>query len=127
MTQEQWDINHRYEIAIRNMNPNGWAKMTENEKIENLQAIEDKNAMDVGRLPAEVMAEDMPEKQLGYQLDNTIVISRSSLAGSNFPEIIDSIYHGKSYTGLASGLFERSTCKLYYGGIRSKKFTYPEF
>ena len=97
MTKEQWDINHSYEIAVRNMNPAGWAKMTENEKIQNLQAIENKNAMDNGRLPAEVRVEDMPDNQLGYQRDNSIVINRSSLNCTDYLEVLNTEYHEGSH------------------------------
>lgn len=97
MTKEQWDINHSYEIAIRNMNPVGWVRMTENEKIDNLQAIENKNAMDNGRIPAEVRVEDMPDNQLGYQRDNSIVISRASLNCMDYLEVINTGYHEGSH------------------------------
>ncbi|MDO5407814.1 MAG: hypothetical protein Q4F28_10885 [Eubacteriales bacterium] len=97
MTKEQWDISHKYEISVRNMNSSGWAKMSESEKIENLQSIEDWSAMKAGRLPAEVIAQELPEGYMGYQQDNTIVISQSLLDSPDFPEALDTLFHEGSH------------------------------
>lgn len=97
MTKEQWEINHSYEIALRNLNPIGWSNLTENEKIENLQAIENKNALDNGRLPAEIRVEDMADSQLGYQRENSIVISRAAINSSDYLDVINTEYHEGSH------------------------------
>ena len=48
-------INHNYQIAVRNMNDRAWSAMLDSEKIASLQDIENKLAMDAGRIPSEVV------------------------------------------------------------------------
>ncbi len=90
---EKWNIDHRYEMAMRNLNPVAWDKMTPDEKIDDLQAIEDKNAMEQGRVAAEVGAEPMGKNDWGYQLNNEIVINSNELNNPNYIENVDTVYH----------------------------------
>lgn len=94
---EEWKIHHDYEIALRNLNPVGWPKMSEQEKIANFQAIENKIALDEGRIPAEIRAEMMPAETMGYQQGNTIVYNTYALQGPNFMESVDTAYHEGSH------------------------------
>lgn len=91
-----WDTKHRYEIALRNLNPDGWAKMTETEKVECLQAIEDKLALDQGRIAAEIRTEELSGIS-GYQNLNSIVVDSKSLENSDYLEVIDTLYHEGSH------------------------------
>lgn len=98
MTYEEWEINHRAEIAERNLNPTGWAKMTSAERLENIQNIHDKIAMDMNLIPAEVVTQPLPENELGYQQANTIVINENLLNDSNnLNELTDTLYHESSH------------------------------
>lgn len=105
-------INHSYEIAVRNLNSRAWAVMLPNEKIHDLQAIENKNAMEQNRIPCEVCAEPMQHGEWGYQVDNQIVINRNELENPNFMEHVDTIYHEGSHA--------RDTQAQYFQEVRSQ-------
>ena len=94
---EEWKIRHDYEIALRNLNPVGWAEMSEQEKVANFQAIENKIALDEERIPAEIRAETMPAEEMGYQQGNTIVYSTDVLRDPDFMESVDTAYHEGSH------------------------------
>lgn len=94
---EEWKIRHDYEIALRNLNPAGWAEMSEQEKVANFQAIENKIALDEERIPAEIRAETMPAEEMGYQQGNTIVYSTDVLRDPDFMESVDTAYHEASH------------------------------
>jgi len=71
--------------------------MFPNEKIADLQAIENKNAMDYGRVACEVRAEPMEQGEWGYQQGNAIVINLNDLNNPNFWEHVDTIFHEGSH------------------------------
>ena len=97
MPAAEWKIQHDYEIALRNLNPEGWARMALTEKVENLQAIENKNAFDMNRVPAELRAEPLPAGEIGYQQGNSIVFSSHALQDPDFMESVDTAYHEGSH------------------------------
>lgn len=88
---EEYKINHDYEIAVRNLNSAGWSKMTEAEIINDLQAIENKNALDNNRISAEVRAEELKSDEYGYQLDNTITVNSNKF--EDIAETVKTTYH----------------------------------
>lgn len=96
-SDEVRSINHSYEIAVRNLNSRAWELMLPSEKVHDLQAIENKNAMDQNRIPCEVRAEPMQQGQWGYQVDNQIVVNSNELDNPNFIEHVDTIYHEGSH------------------------------
>ncbi len=71
--------------------------MFPNEKIQDLQAIENKNAMDQGRIACEVHAEPLKQGEWGYQQENDIVINLNELSNPAFIEHIDTIFHEGSH------------------------------
>lgn len=91
MTSDEYKINHNYEIAMRNLNSAGWETMSETEKIADLQAIEDKNALDNNRIPADVRGEALRQGEYGYQLENTITVNTNEL--NNMDETVKTVYH----------------------------------
>lgn len=98
MTEEEiYSINHNYEIAVRNLNSQAWNVMLPSEKIHDLQAIENKNALDQGRLACEVRAEPMDQGRWGYQGGTQIVVNSNELDNPNFMEHVNTIYHEGSH------------------------------
>ena len=97
MTEEQYNINRSYELAVRNFNSRAWEIMLPSEKIGDLQAIENKNAMDQGRIACEVRAEQMEQGTWGYQQGNDIVVNSNELNNPNFMEHVDTLYHEGSH------------------------------
>lgn len=98
MNQKEYNINHEYEIALRNLTSDGWARMTLQDKVHTLQAIEDKIAYDTGRIPAEItIDEKLPECQLGMQKENTIILNSAKLNDQNFLDVINTTYHEGSH------------------------------
>ena len=97
MTEEQYNINRSYELAVRNLNLRAWEIMLPSEKIGDLQAIENKNAMDQGRIACEVRAEPMEQGTWGYQQGNEIVVNSNELNNPNFMEHVDTLYHEGSH------------------------------
>ena len=90
-------INHSYEMALRNLNSRAWAAMSDSEKINLLQAIEDKNAMDQNRIACEVLSEPMPPNDRGYHTDNLIMINSDLLNGHDIFETTKTLYHEGSH------------------------------
>lgn len=99
MHQQEYKINHEYEIALRSLNPDGWARMTLQDKVHTLQAIEDKIAYDTGRIPAEItIDEKLTECQLGMQRENSIILSSAALNDPDFlNEAVNTTYHEGSH------------------------------
>ena len=99
MHRQEYKINHEYEIALRNLTPDGWARMTLQDKVHTLQAIEDKIAYDTGRIPAEItIDEKLTECQLGMQRENSIVLSSAALNDSDFlNNAVNTTYHEGSH------------------------------
>ena len=99
-SDEVRSVNRSYEIAVRNLNSRAWEVMLPSEKVHDLQAIENKNAMDQNRIPCEVRAEPMQQGEWGYQVDNQIVVryylsrrfSCQGYSGSVFPRGAKSVY-----------------------------------
>lgn len=90
-------INHNYQIAVRNMNDRAWSAMLDSEKIASLQDVENKLAMDVGRIPSEVVTEvvtkELGSTTYGAQDGNTLLIDAQSLQKDDFREVLDTLYH----------------------------------
>lgn len=105
MTQEEYNIRHSYEIAVRNLNARGWEIMYPNEKLDALQAIENKNAMEQGRLACEVRAEPMEPGNWGYQNGLEIVVNSNELQNPDFLEHVDTIFHEGSHARDWQGTF----------------------
>lgn len=98
MNQQDYNINHGYEVALRNINQDGWARMSLQDKVHTLQAIEDKIAYDTGRIPAEITTvENLPECQLGMQKENAIILNSTRLNDQNFLDVINTTYHEASH------------------------------
>lgn len=98
MTEEEiYVVNHEYEIAVRNLNSQAWNVMLPSEKIHDLQAIENKSALDQGRLACEVRAEPMDQGRWGYQEGLQIVVNSNELDNPNFMEHVNTIYHEGSH------------------------------
>ena len=94
MTLEERDlINRRYEIAVRNLNSAAWGKMQDSEKLQDLQAIENKNAMEQHRLACEVVGESMEKGDWGYQQGLKIAVNSNELNNPNFMEHVDTVFH----------------------------------
>ena len=85
-------INHNYQIAVRNMNDRAWSAMLDSEKIAGLQDIENKLAMDAGRIPSEVVTKELAG-EYGAQDGNTLLIDAQSLQKDDFREVLDTLYH----------------------------------
>ena len=99
MTLEERDlINRRYEIAVRNLNSAAWGKMQDSEKLQDLQAIENKNAMEQHRLACEVVGENMEKGDWGYQQGLKIAVNSNELNNPNFMEHVDTVFHEGSHT-----------------------------
>lgn len=90
-------IDRRYQRAVRNLNPQAWSVMLPQEKLQDLQALENKNAMDQNRVPCRVQAEPMAPGQWAYQADSRIVVNANELDNPSFMEHVDSIYHEGSH------------------------------
>lgn len=86
-------INHNYQIAVRNMNDRAWSAMLDSEKIASLQDIENKLAMDAGRIPSEVVVTKELTGEYGAQDGNTLLIDAQSLQKDDFREVLDTLYH----------------------------------
>lgn len=99
MNQKEYNINHEYEIALRNLTSDGWARMTLQDKVHTLQAIEDKIAYDTGRIPAEITVDEkLTECQLGMQRENSIALSLSALNDPDFlNNAVNTTYHEGSH------------------------------
>ena len=91
------NVNIAYQKAIRNLNETAWAQMSPNEKIDILQAIEEKAAKDQHRLPCMVSAEPMEEDMYGYHTGGDIVINLNKLNDPDYMEIINTLYHEGSH------------------------------
>lgn len=100
MNQKEYNINHEYEIALRNLTSDGWARMTLQDKVHTLQAIEDKIAYDTGRIPAEItIDEKLTECQLGMQRENSIILSSAALNDPDFlNKAVNTTYHEGSHS-----------------------------
>lgn len=93
-TDEQREqISIDYQRAVRNCNREGWSKMTSQEKVEDLQKIENYHAMSQNRLASDVSFEDMEEGLHGYQTGNSIVISKADLEKNDYQECVDTVFH----------------------------------
>lgn len=96
MTYEEYCINHRYEMALRNL-AKGWQELSLAERLENLQAIEDKLAQETGRIPAEIVSRPLEEGCAAMQVGNTIIISEKELMNADYKSVVNSVYHEASH------------------------------
>lgn len=114
MTNEEIrSINHSYEMAVRNMNSRAWSVMLPTEKIQDLQAIENKNAMDQNRIACEVRAEPMQQGAWGYHQGNQIVINSNELDNPEYLEHVDTVFHEGSHARDEQAQFIREVQSQY--------------
>lgn len=97
MNADNKEIYEKYEQALRNLNDRAWPNLLPNEKIEVLQAIENKIALDNNRIPAEVVAAQCEPGSVAMQVDNTILIDETELSKPDFMHNVESLYHEASH------------------------------
>lgn len=113
MTKDEiYSINHSYEIAIRNLNSDAWDKMDITEKVQDLQAIENKNAMEQNRLACEVSAQPMEKGEWGIYQGMQIIVNSNELNNQNIKDNVDTIFHEGSHA--------RDWQAQYFSEIRSQ-------
>lgn len=98
-TEEQYNsICQAYERACRNATPRAWELMSESEKLSDLQAIENYNAMQQDRMAADVTIQDL-NGAVGQAVGNSIQIDRSALTGpdADILDNVDTIFHEGSH------------------------------
>ena len=113
MNDERTIINRRYELAVRNLNASAWKSMLPSEKIGDLQAIENKNALDQGRIACEVRGEPMEPGEWGYQQENSIVVNSNALDNPDFWEHVDTMHHEGSHARDWQAIFFQSVRSGY--------------
>ena len=114
MTNEEiYSINHSYEVAVRNLNSRAWEVMLPSEKIQDLQAIENKNAMDQNRIACEVRSEPMQQGTWGYHLNSQIVINSNELDNPEYLEHVDTVFHEGSHARDEQAQFIREVQSQY--------------
>lgn len=90
---EKQKISIEYQRAARNCNDRAWQQMTPQEKLTDLQYIENYNAMQQGRIPSEVTMERMDEGLYGYHTGNSIVHNEGMIRSENYRECVNTNYH----------------------------------
>lgn len=95
MTEEETKITQRYEQAVRNLNSRAWENnvMLPEEKVADLQAIEDYNAYRNERVAADVRMESMKEGEYGYAYGMDIAVSKEALENASYLENVDTVFH----------------------------------
>ena len=121
--EERYAINHSYEIAVRNLNSRGWELMTQDDKLHDLQAIEDKNAMDQNRLACTVIAESLENGVWGYQQGMNIVVNESELNNRNIMEQVDTLFHEGSHARDWQAQFFNEIKGQYFPGQLEERLT----
>lgn len=96
MTDEEYRITQRYEMACRNLNARAWEHvMLPSEQLSDLQAMEDFRAMKENRLAGEVRMESLGENEYGYAQGLDIVINKDMLEKSDISywEHVNTLFH----------------------------------
>lgn len=90
----EYDIQMKYEMALRSANDEAWTKMNLGEKLQTMQNIENERACCVGRVPARVICEEMDILQSGEyrSQENTIVLSQAEL-DTDLNESLNTLFH----------------------------------
>lgn len=91
--EERNQIQRSYEMALRNSR--AWEVLLPSEKLNILQSIEDKIAMDHNRLTADVNFRQLPDHVWGQQLDNSIILNVSKI--DNFQDMVTTLYHENAH------------------------------
>lgn len=91
--EERNQIQRSYEMALRNSR--AWNVLLPSEKLNILQSIEDKIAMDHNRLTADVNFRQLPDHVWGQQLDNSIILNVSKI--DNFQDMVTTLYHENAH------------------------------
>lgn len=87
--EERNQIQRAYEMALRNSR--AWDVLLPSEKLNLLQSIEDKIAMDHNRLAADVNFRQLPDHVWGQQTGNSIILNASKMG--NFQDTVTTLYH----------------------------------
>ena len=91
--EERNQIQRAYEMALRNSR--AWDVLLPSEKLNILQSIEDKIAMDHNRLTADVNFRQLSDHVWGQQLDNSIILNASKMG--NFQDSVATLYHENAH------------------------------
>lgn len=91
--QEREQIQHAYEMALRNSR--AWDVLLPSEKLNILQSIEDKIAMDHNRISADVNFQQLPDHTWGQQTENSIILNVSKM--DNFRDMVTTLYHENAH------------------------------
>lgn len=91
--EERNQIQHAYEMALRNSR--AWEVLLPSEKLNILQSIEDKIAMDHNRLAADVNLRQLPDHVWGQQLDNSIILNAAKMG--SFEDMVTTLYHENAH------------------------------
>ena len=91
--EERNQIQRAYEMALRNSR--AWDVLLPSEKLNLLQSIEDKIAMDHNRLTADVNFRQLPDHVWGQQLGNSIILNASKMG--NFQDMVTTLYHENAH------------------------------
>lgn len=103
MTREEFETLKAGTLAEYNLNPDGVSRMSEKEILEQFQAVSNKIAMQNNMIPAEVLSQELPANEYGYQEGATIVLNSDLLSPNalsnleNLQEMQDTIYHENSH------------------------------
>ena len=91
--EERNQIQHAYEMALRNSR--AWEVLLPSEKLNILQSIEDKIAMDHNRITADVNFRQLPDHVWGQQLGNSIILNTSKMG--SFEDMIATLHHESAH------------------------------
>ena len=92
---------HNYEMSLRNLNEKSVNIMTQEEKVTNLQYIENYNAELQGRVPGIVCVEKLGENNQALQRGIEIVIDENYIETADYKDLVNAVYHegSKSHMG----------------------------
>lgn len=91
--EERNQIQRAYEMALRNSR--AWDVLLPSEKLNILQSIEDKIAMDHNRISADVNCQQLPDHIWGQQTENSIILNVSKM--NNFQDMVTTLYHENAH------------------------------
>lgn len=88
-----YEKQHHYEMSLRNLNDQSITKMTTQEKVINLQYIENHNAELQGRIPGIIVVENLDKGTAAQQRGIEIVLDENYLNTSSYSDLVNTIYH----------------------------------
>lgn len=91
--EERNQIQRAYEMALRNSR--AWDVLLPSEKLNILQSIEDKIAMDHNRITADVNFRQLPDHVWGQQLDNSIILNAAKMG--SFEDMVTTLHHESAH------------------------------